>query len=136
MKLMNLLKTIQTWVANAVDSERHERWVNGDFMRRARVTSRFKKFARNVRRSPQKLVMATGFAVLLFYVVFGDYGVIQRIRQESIHHKLERELLTEQQRTVKLEAEIENAKSLETIEKLAREKYNLSLKDEIIYKLK
>ncbi len=136
MNQMSWLKHIQTWFADAANVERYEHWANGDVLRRARVASRFKKFTREARRNPQKFVVATGFAVLIFYVVFGDYGVIQRIRQEAIHRKLAHELLTEQQRAVKLEAEIENAKSLETIEKLAREKYNLSLKDEIIYKLK
>ncbi|MFQ3599149.1 MAG: septum formation initiator family protein [Chloroherpetonaceae bacterium] len=120
----------------AHSSEQCKAFLRKDFYRKVEFKSWLKRVSDDAVAHPKKYV---GFAIIgfvLFYVLFGDYGVISRIRFEVQRAQLQSELDAEVRRTEALKAQIENAKSLETIEKLAREKYGFSKKGETVYIIK
>ncbi len=120
----------------ADSSERCKAFLQKDFYRKVQFKSWFKRISDDAVAHPKKYV---GFAVIgfiLFYVMFGDYGIVSRIRLEVERARLQSELNAEYRRTEQLKARIETAKSLETIEKLAREKYGFSKPGETVYVIK
>ena len=104
--------------------------------RRLRLRLRLRLLAKDATRSPLKYVRLAFAGLILFYIVFGDYGIVSRLRFEVERARLQQELDAELRRTNELKANIEHAKSLETIEKLAREKYGFSKKGETVYLIK
>ncbi len=111
-------------------------FLRNDFYRKAELKSWLKRMSDDAVAHPKKYV---GFAIIgfiLFYVLFSDYGVVSRIRLEVQRAQLQSELNAEIRRTQQLKAQIEDAKSLEIIEKLAREKYGFSRPGETVYLIK
>jgi len=86
--------------------------------------------------TPRKYFLFVFVSFLLLYALFGNYGVLQRLRLEFHHHKLINELAAEKQRTQQLKSEITHARELEEVERIAREKYNLTKKGETVYIIK
>lgn len=120
----------------ADSSERCKAFLQKDFYRKVQFKSWLKRISDDAVAHPKKYV---GFAVIgfiLFYVMFGDYGIVSRIRLEVERARLQSELDAEHRRTEQLNTQIQNAKSLETIEKLAREKYGFSKPGETVYVIK
>jgi|GEM_PF-1571085 len=120
----------------AQSAERCQSFLKKEFYRKVEVKSWLKRMSDDAVAHPKKYV---GFAVIgfiLFYLVFGDYGIVSRLRFEIERAHLQQELDAELRRTDELKANIEHAKSLETIEKLAREKYGFSKKGETVYLIK
>ncbi|MGQ9806571.1 MAG: FtsB family cell division protein [Chlorobiales bacterium] len=120
----------------AQSSEQCKSFLRNDFYRKVALKSRLKRISDDAIAHPKKYV---GFAVIgfvLFYMLFSDYGVISRIRLEIQRAQLQSELNAEIHRTNTLKAQIEAAKKLETVEKLAREKYGFSKTGETIYLIK
>lgn len=120
----------------ARSSEQCKAFLRNDFYRKDKVKSWLKRMSDDATAHPKKYI---GFAVIgfiFFYVMFGDYGVVSRIRLEVQRAQLQSELDAEIHRTAQLNEQIEKAKSLETIEKLAREKYGFSKKGETVYLIK
>lgn len=110
------------------------RYLSKQVIRRLRI--RFRLFAKDAVRAPLKYVRLAFIGLILFYVMFGDYGIVSRIRLEVERARLQSQLDAEHRRTEQLNAQIQNAKSLETIEKLAREKYGFSKPGETVYVIK
>lgn len=120
----------------AQSSEQCKVFLRNDFYRKVELKSRLKRISDDAIARPKKYV---GFAVIgfvFFYMLFSDYGVISRIRLELQRAQLQSELNAEIHRTNTLKAQIEAAKKLETVEKLAREKYGFSKAGETIYLIK
>jgi cell division protein FtsB len=70
------------------------------------------------------------------YAVFGKKGILQRVELEMENKQLQQQLKDEQEKTVKLQKEIEDLKSSDKkIEKVAREKYGMTKEGEEIYKI-
>ncbi len=125
---------LSEWIASS--SAQCKAFLRNDFYRKVQFKSRLKRVSEDAVAHPKKYV---GFAIIgfiFFYVMFGDYGVVTRLRLEVQRARLQSELDAEIRRTEALTAHIQNAKSLETIEKLAREKYGFSKKGETVYMIK
>lgn len=76
------------------------------------------------------------FAGLLSFAVFGNKGLLQRLKLESEKKDLETQLENEIKKTKELKTEIEELKSSDIkLEKVAREKYGMTKEGEKIYKI-
>lgn len=76
------------------------------------------------------------FLLVLSYALFGKKGILQRVDLEMENKELRQKLKEEQDKTIMLQKEIEQLKSSDKkIEKVAREKYNMSKEGEEIYKI-
>ncbi|MCS7210413.1 MAG: septum formation initiator family protein [Chloroherpetonaceae bacterium] len=104
--------------------------------RKLRLRARLRWFARDAMRSPLKYVRLAFLGLILFYTVFGNYGILARLRLEIHKSHLSAELTRETQRSNELRSAIQKMQTLEEIERWAREKYNLSLPSEIVYVIK
>jgi cell division protein FtsB len=75
--------------------------------------------------------------ILVYMIIFGNKGVVYRIKLESEKKELEEQLQTEINKGEYLQKEINELKSSEDkIEKVAREKYGLTKEGEQIYRFK
>ncbi len=120
----------------AHSSEQCKTFLRNDFYRKTQLKSWLKRMSDDAVAHPKKYVVFAIIGFILFYILFGDYGVVSRIRFEVQRARLQSALDMEIRRTQQLKAQIENAKSLETIEKLAREKYGFSKQGETVYIIK
>ncbi len=83
--------------------------------------------------NPRKIFLLALAGVFLLWIVFGNYGVVARLRMEA-----ENRTLKERQREEELKIEentrkIRDANDPRTIEKIAREKYNFSREEETLF---
>ncbi|PIO47299.1 MAG: hypothetical protein CMR00_11270 [[Chlorobium] sp. 445] len=85
------------------------RYLSKQVIRRLRI--RFRLFAKDAVRAPLKYVRLAFIGLILFYVMFGDYGIVSRIRLEVERARLQSELDAEHRRTEQLNTQIQNAKS-------------------------
>lgn len=97
------------------------------------VQSLLKKLVRNKRAM---LGLLIGIPLVLF-LLFGNHGVVQRIKLQSQKTELEAKILQAEAETKQLQAE---SKALDgdtkAIEKVAREKYGMIRDGETVYKVK
>lgn len=76
------------------------------------------------------------FAALISFALFGNKGVLQRMKLESEKETLENQLNTEMKRSAELQKEVEELKSSDRkIEKIAREKYGMTKEGEKIQRI-
>ncbi len=104
--------------------------------RRLRLRLRLRLLAKDATRSPLKYVRLAFAGLIWFYIVFGNYGLVTRMRLELQKMHLQAQLEAERLRTQALQNEIQTMQRLEEIERWAREKYHLSAPDETIYVFK
>ncbi|MEK9137212.1 MAG: septum formation initiator family protein [Bacteroidota bacterium] len=97
------------------------------------VQALLKKLVRNKRAM---LGLLIGIPLVLF-LLFGNHGVVQRIKLQSQKAELEAKILQAEAETKQLQAE---SKALDgdtkAIEKVAREKYGMIRDGETVYKVK
>lgn len=75
--------------------------------------------------------------VLIYMTVFGNKGIISRIKLESEKKQLEEQFQTEINKGEELQKEINELNNSESkVEKVAREKYGLTKDGEQIYRIK
>lgn len=95
-----------------------------------KITARFFKY------NLKAVFVAIFFICLISFAVFGNKGLLQRIKLESEKKDLETQLENEIKKTKELQTEIEELKSSDTkLEKVAREKYGMTKEGEKIYKI-
>ncbi len=76
------------------------------------------------------------FAGLLSFALFGNKGILQRMKLESEKEQLEKKLQEEMKRSADLQKEINDLKSSDKkIEEIAREKYGMTKEGEKIQKI-
>lgn len=74
--------------------------------------------------------------LVLAYALFGRKGLIQRVELELENKDLKQKLVEEQKKTELLKKEIDELKTSEKkIDKVAREKYNMTKEGEEVYKI-
>jgi cell division protein DivIC len=100
--------------------------------RRSRARQFFKRLLKN-----KRLVIGIVIALpLLIVLIFGNRGVLQRVKLENQKTELEQKIKHAEEETKQLQAE---SKVLEgdpaTIEKVAREKYGMVREGEKVYKV-
>ena len=76
------------------------------------------------------LVLAS---VLVLWIVFGNYGVVARFRMEAENRMLKESKEQEELNIIENTDKIRRAHDPETVEKIAREKYNFSKDDETLF---
>ncbi|WP_294348106.1 septum formation initiator family protein [Prosthecochloris sp.] len=82
---------------------------------------------------PRKIFLLALAGVLVLWVVFGNYGVVARFRMEAENRMLRELQEQEELRIIENTRKIHSAYNPETIEKIAREKYNFSKDDETLF---
>jgi len=76
------------------------------------------------------------FAGLLSFALFGNKGILQRMKLESEKEQLEKKLQEEIRRSADLQKEVNDLKSSDKkIEEIAREKYGMTKEGEKIQKI-
>ena len=88
------------------------------------------------KKTPSLYIIFTGIIVSLAILLFNDFGLLQLIKLQRQHQKLEHslnELLSQQD---KLKSEIDQLQTNnEYIEKIAREKFMMVLPGEKVYRV-
>jgi cell division protein FtsB len=76
------------------------------------------------------------FAALISFALFGNKGILQRMKLESEKETLESQLQSEIKRSSELQREVDELKSSDKkIEKIAREKYGMTKEGEKIQRI-
>lgn len=86
-----------------------------------------------VRSNPRKIFLLALAGVFVLWIVFGDYGVVARLRMEAENRMLRECQKQEELKIIENTGKVHRAHDPETIEKIAREKYNFSKDDEILF---
>jgi cell division protein FtsB len=100
------------------------------------LLSLLKKVYTEIVARPQKYLFLAILILITFYAFFGDYGLFQRVKYEYLRYKYQTELNEAQQETRELKDRIKKAGDLDEIERVAREKYNLTKEGEKVYIIK
>ena len=96
----------------------------------------FSNIGRYVYTRRKFFLILTIILLILAYALFGKKGLIQRVELELENRELRQKLSDEQKKTEMLKKEIEELKTSEKkIDKVAREKYNMTKEGEEIYKI-
>lgn len=82
---------------------------------------------------PRKIFLLALAGVFVLWIVFGNYGVVARLRMEAENRILKERQQEEELKIRENSRKIRNANDPETIEKIAREKYNFSRDDETLF---
>lgn len=86
--------------------------------------------------NPKKFLIGLALGLLVLSFIFGDYGLIKRVSMELEHRQLEERLAEEQQKIAEQKAMIDHAGSPDSVEKVARERYNFHKEDETVFIIK
>jgi cell division protein FtsB len=89
-----------------------------------------------IRSNPKKFTVRAILAFALFWFVLGDFGLVTRVGMELENRKLEKLQTEEQQKIVSLQKTINNAWLPDSVEKVARERYNFHRKGETVFIIK
>jgi len=90
----------------------------------------------SVRSNPKKFTVRAILAFALLWFLFGDFGLVTRIGMELENRKLEKLQAEEQKKIVALQKTISNAWLPDSVEKVARERYNFHRKGETVFIIK
>ncbi len=83
--------------------------------------------------NPRKIFLLALAGVVVLWIVFGNYGVVARLRMEAENRMLKDLQKQEELKIKENTRRIRKADDPETIEKIAREKYNFSRDDETLF---
>lgn len=87
----------------------------------------------SIRSNPKKVVVWTLLTLAAVWFVFGDFGLVTRISMELENRKLEKLQVEEGQKIVELRGTIKNAYQPDSVEKVARERFNFHKKGETVF---
>ncbi len=87
----------------------------------------------SIRSNPKRLALWVALSVVAVWFVFGDFGLMTRIQMEFENRKLEKLQKEEQQKIVTLRSTIKNAYQPDSVEKVARERFNFHRKGESVF---
>jgi cell division protein FtsB len=90
----------------------------------------------SIRSNPKKFTVRGILAFALFWFVFGDFGLVTRIGMELENRKLEKLQAEEQKKIAALQKTINSAWLPDSVEKVARERYNFHRKGETVFIIK
>jgi len=86
-----------------------------------------------IRLNPKKFAIRLLLVLAAIGFVFGDFGVVTRIGMELENRKLEKLQAEEEQKIVELRSTIKNAYQPDSVEKVARERFNFHKKGESVF---
>jgi cell division protein FtsB len=87
----------------------------------------------SIRLNPKKYVIRVILALVAIWFVFGDFGLVTRISMELENRKLEKLQAEEDKKIVELRGTIKNAYQPDSVEKVARERFNFHKKGETVF---
>lgn len=82
---------------------------------------------------PRKIFLLALAGVFVLWIVFGNYGIVARFRMEAENRMLKTVDEQEEKSITENQRKIREADEPETIERIARERYNFSRDDETLY---
>jgi len=110
--------------------------MNDQFYHRDKKKSKARKLFKRLLKNKRALLGLAIAVPLLLVVLFGDRGILQRVKLEKQKAELQAKIRQAEEQTRQLQAE---SKALdgdhETIEKVAREKYGMVREGERVYKV-
>jgi cell division protein FtsB len=86
-----------------------------------------------IRSGPRKYILQALLVLFVIWFVFGDFGLVTRLRMEREHRTLMERQELEQKRIAGDQEKIKNAYHPDSIEKVAREKYNFRREGESVF---
>ncbi|NTU68352.1 MAG: septum formation initiator family protein [Chlorobiaceae bacterium] len=86
-----------------------------------------------IRTNPKRFIVQALLALFVFWFFFGDYGLVTRFSMEREHRQLMERQGEEQKKIVEDRATIRQAYNQDSIEKVAREKYNFRKPGETVF---
>ncbi len=86
-----------------------------------------------IRLNPKKFVIRALLVLAAIGFIFGDFGLVTRISMELENRKLEKLQAEEQEKIVELRNTIKNAYQPDSVEKVARERFNFHKKGETVF---
>ncbi len=86
-----------------------------------------------IRSNPKRFIMQAMLVLFLFWFVFGDFGLVTRISMERDHRLLQQRQSEELKKISEDRATIRQAYSQDSIEKVARERYNFRKPGETVF---
>lgn len=86
-----------------------------------------------IRLNPKKFVIRALLVLAAIGFIFGDFGLVTRISMELENRKLEKLQAEEQEKIVELRSTIKNAYQPDSVEKVARERFNFHKKGETVF---
>ena len=108
-----------------------------EFYRRRQTSRTLLGFLRKVLRNKRLLLVTASGALLIGFALFGNRGVLQRIRLEEQKARMEAKIREAEDENRRLQAQ---SKALDgdkkAIEKVAREDYGMHRKGETVYRVK
>lgn len=135
-QVATLWQQVFTWVQTKFTATRYRKYFSKNFYRRIRVRSHLAALYDGIAGNPRRYFVLTLCGLSVVYLLFGDYGLFARLKMEYRKHALAQTLAAETRRTDSLRVSLNRAAESDEIERIAREKYNLSRKDETVYLLK
>ena len=97
------------------------------------MTKYFTEIWDYIRTNPKKFIVQAILALFVFWFFFGDFGLVTRFSMEREHRQLMERQAEEQKKIVEDRATIRQAYSQDSIEKVAREKYNFRKPGETVF---
>ncbi|NTV02647.1 MAG: septum formation initiator family protein [Chlorobiaceae bacterium] len=97
------------------------------------MTKYFTDIWEYIRTNPKRFIVQALLVLLVFWFFFGDYGLATRFSMERDHRQLLGRQAEEQKKIVEDRATIRQAYSQDSIEKVAREKYNFRKPGETVF---
>ncbi len=82
---------------------------------------------------PRKIFLLVLAGIFVLWIVFGDYGVLARLRMEAEHSMLKNRQQEEESKIIENNRKIKLVDDPAAIEKIAREKYNFSRDEETLF---
>lgn len=89
-----------------------------------------------IRLNPVRFIIRMLLLISAFLFVFGDFGLVTRLSMELENRQLEHRLAEEQKRVIALDRTIRNAYQADSVEKVARERYNFRRQGETVFIIK
>lgn len=89
-----------------------------------------------IRLHPVGFLVRMVLLLSAFLFVFGDFGLVTRLGMELENRQLEHRVAEEQKKVIALERTISNAYQPDSVEKVARERYNFRRKGETVFIIK
>lgn len=87
----------------------------------------------HIRSHPKIFVLKLLLGLLFVWIVFGDYGLVRRVVMENELRSLKAALEKEEKSVAMYRSLAANATQPDSIEKVAREKYNFRRKGETVF---
>jgi cell division protein FtsB len=97
------------------------------------MTKYFTEIWDYIRTNPKKFIVQAILALFVFWFFFGDYGLVTRFSMEREHRQLMERQAEEQKKIIEDRATIRQAYNQDSIEKVAREKYNFRKPGETVF---